>query len=116
MLSLPSPHEVFGMIKKTTIVNIRFDDDLITKLNQLVSDATFENVSSAVRELIHIGLLTLNYKQQIKDPEFVKSVDELKQNDNLFNWIETLNQNQQDALFYTLKMTRENRYEQARLR
>lgn len=104
------------MIKKSTIVQIRMDDLLITQLNKLVEDQTFSDVSKAVRELIQVGLLTLNYKQQIKDPDFVESVDKLQQNDNLFNWIETLTQSQQDALFYLLKMNKDNRYEQVRLR
>lgn len=104
------------MIKKSTIVQIRMDDLLITQLNKLVEDNTFSDVSKAIRELIQVGLLTLNYKQQIKDPDFVESVDKLQQNDNLFNWIETLTQSQQDALFYLLKMNKDNRYEQVRLR
>jgi len=57
-----------------------------------------------------------SYKTMIKDPAFLKSIEELKQTEGVFQWLETLSDQQADAIATALKMEKEKRYETKTLR
>ena len=57
-----------------------------------------------------------SYKTMIKDPAFLESIDELKQNEGLFQWTEALKDNEIDAIATALKFEKEKRYENGSFR
>lgn len=104
------------LIKKTTSITFRVEENLIDKLNSSITKNNFGTVSDALKHYIELGMLAESFKTEVQNPDFLKSIDELKQSDGLFQWVETLTENQKDALSYALKQAREVQYEQARLR
>ncbi len=96
--------------------SLRLPLDLLDKLENSVKDGKFLNVSEAIRSYIQVGIHVESYKTMIKDPEFLKSIEELKQTEGIFQWIETLNDQQMDAIATAFKMEKEKRYENKTLR
>jgi len=105
-------------MKRTVLIGLRIPLDLLEELEKTVSgpEKKFGSISEAFREYVKLGLRVESYKAVIKDPEFLKSIDYLKQNDGIFNWIETLTDQQTDAIAYALQMEKEKRNEKGNLR
>ena len=89
---------------------------MLDKLEIKVKENKFENVSEAIRSYIEVGMYIESCKTMIKDPAFLKSIEELKQTEGLFQWIETLKDNEVDAISDALKFEKEKRYENKTLR
>lgn len=103
-------------IKRSTIVNFRIENWLLDELENDVKEHKFKSVSEAIREYVQLGRLADKYKNKISNADFLKTVDELKKNDSLFEWAASLKDNELDALTYAIKMEKEGRYAQAKLR
>ena len=69
-----------------------------------------------MKSYIKVGIHVESYKTMIKDPAFLKSIEELKQTEGLFDWIETLKDNEVDAIASALQMEKEKRVENWNLR
>jgi len=63
-----------------------------------------------------VGMHVESYKTMIKDPAFLKSIEELKQTEGLFEWIETLKDNEVDAIASALKLEKDKRYDSGSFR
>lgn len=85
--------------------------DLLDSLERHVKEGKFSSVSEAIRSYIELGMHVESYKTIIKDPQFLKSIKELKQTEGVFHWTETLTDEQVDAIATALKMEKEKRYE-----
>jgi len=104
------------MIKRSLLFSFRIPIDMLDKLENKVKENKFENISEAIRSYIEVGIHVESYKSMIKDPAFLKSIDELKKTEGLFQWIETLKDNEVDAIADALKFEKEKRYENGTLR
>jgi len=91
--------------------NLRLPIELRKKLEVSVNEGKFQSISDAIRSYVQIGIHVESYKTMIKDPEFLKSIEELKKTEGIFNWIETLSEEQSDAIAMALKMEKERRTE-----
>ncbi len=91
--------------------SIRFPLELLDSLEKNVKEGKFSSVSEAIRSYIELGMHVESYKTMIKDPKFLKSIEELKKTEGIFHWIETLTDEQVDSIATALKMEKENRYE-----
>jgi len=96
--------------------SLRISLDLLEKLENSVKSGKFSSVSDAIRSYTQVGMHVESYKTMIKDPEFLKSIEELKQTEGIFQWIETLNDQQMDAIATAFTMEKEKRYENKTLR
>jgi len=93
---------------------IRTPQDLWNMLSEKVDDKTFPNISDAYRSYALLGLKIESYKAQIKDPEFLKSIEEMRQNNSIFEWLATLSESQKEGISFALQMDKESRYKQAK--
>ncbi len=96
--------------------SLRIPLDLLERLENTVKNNKFPSVSEAIRSYIAVGMHVESYKTMIKDPEFLKSIEELKQTEGIFTWIETLEDQQVDAIATALKMEKEQRFEKRNYR
>ena len=96
-------------MNRSCMFSLRLPVAFLENLEKSVKEEKFESVSQGMRYYIELGMLAESFKPSVKDPEFVKSIKELKQNDGLFDWIETLTFEQADAIASALEMTRANR-------
>ena len=98
-------------MKRTSLLSLRISLDLLDKLENTVKEGKLSNISEAIRYYVELGMYVESYKSMIKDPEFLKTIEELKQTEGVFNWLETLNDTQMDAIATAIKMEKEKRYE-----
>ena len=98
-------------MKRSCHFGLRMPMDLMDKLENKVKEKKFESVSEGIRSYVEVGMHVESYKTMIKDPAFLKSIEELKQTEGLFEWIETLKDIEVDAIASALKLEREKRCE-----
>ncbi len=103
-------------MKKSCVFNLRVSLELIDRLETEVKQEKFKSVSDAIRQYCDLGIKVESFKTSIKDPEFIKSIGELKQTDGVFQWIETLTDEQTDAIAYALQMEKEKRCSTRKIR
>jgi metal-responsive CopG/Arc/MetJ family transcriptional regulator len=88
--------------------------ELVQELDSKVEDRTFSCRAEALRAYCQLGLKAEQFKKQIKDPEFLKSIDEMKQNDGIFEWLATLTPDQENAIAFAIQMDKEQRTKQVK--
>ena len=103
-------------MKRSSLFALRMPNDMLDKLEHKIKENKFENISEAIRSYIEVGMYIESCKTMIKDPAFLKSIEELKQTEGLFQWIETLKDNEVDAIADALKFEKEKIYENKTLR
>jgi len=91
--------------------SLRIPNNLLDRLENAVKDGKFSSVAEAIRKYTEVGMHVETYKTQIKDPEFLKSIEELQKTEGVFKWTETLTDEQRDAIATALEMEKEKRYE-----
>ena len=96
--------------------SIRLPLELLDSLERNVKEGKFSSISDAIRSYIELGMYVESYKTIIKDPQFLKSIEELKQTEGVFDWIETLSDEQANAITTALKIDKEKRYENGKFR
>ncbi len=96
--------------------SLRIPLDLLDQLENKVKEGKFQSIAEAMKSYIKVGIHVESYKTMIKDPAFLKSIEELKQTEGLFDWIETLKDNEVDAIASALQMEKEKRVENWNLR
>ena len=103
-------------IKRSSMISFRIENWLLDELEEDVKQKLFPSVSDAVREYTKLGRLARKYKNKLVDPQFLKTIEDLKKNDSLFQWAAALKDNELDALIYAMKMEKEGRHAQTKLR
>ena len=99
-------------------ISLRISLDLLEKLEKTTKepDRKFTSVSEAFRSYAELGMKVESFRTLIKDPVFLKSIDELRRTDGIFQWAETLTDDQCDAIARALQMDKGRRYERQELR
>jgi len=95
---------------------LRLPLDFFDKLENAKKIGKFPSVAEALRSYAKVGMRVESFKKTIKDPEFLKSIEELKQTEGVFEWIETLSDSEEDAILQGLEMDKEKRFQNARFR
>lgn len=112
------------MVKRTTIISTRWDLIILDDIENLVKspitpDGTFKNVSEAIRECTKVGIKVHNYQEMMKDPEksdeFRKKMLDMIKNEEVFDWVATLQPDQIDGFLMALQMEKDNRYKVKKL-
>lgn len=103
-------------MRRSTIISLRVPLEFLDQMEQAVKEEKFSSVSEAIRTYAEVGIRTEKFKMTITDPEFLKSIDELKQTDGIFDWLETLSDSQADAIASALQFEKEKRLTHGRYR
>lgn len=96
----------------TVPIGLRVPLDLLQQIDKKVTERKFTNRTDAVLSYIQMGIHVESFKASIKDPEFLKHIDELKQGNQLFEWAETLKDNERDAIASALQFVKESKFSQ----
>ena len=101
-------------IKRSTMISTRWNNFILDELDEVIKSNHYSNTSEAIRELVKIGIKLYNYKEMMKDPqqseEFLRKMQNLVQNNDVFDWTNTLSDTQLDGFFMALQMEKEKRY------
>lgn len=112
------------MIKRTTSINMRCDFSLVDDVEKLVKSpqnptGAFDSVSQAIRECAKVGMKVHNYQEMMKDPEraneFREKMQLMIKNDEVFDWVATLERDQIDGFLMALQMEKDQRYRVSKL-
>ncbi len=106
------------MIKRTSMVNIRFSNEFLDEIEKEIENKEFKNVSDAIKTCSKNGLELYRYQQMMKDPkqanEFAKKMQELLIKEEQFDWCGELSETQIDGFMMMLRMEKDTRYKQMR--
>ncbi len=112
------------MVKRSVLVGTRWDLVLIDDVEKLVKThqnpgGVFKNVSHAIRECTKVGIKVHTYQEMMKDPlkadEFRAKMQEMLQNEEIIDWVQTLTPEQIDGFLMALQMQKDKRYEVQKL-
>jgi len=107
-------------VKRTTLVSTRWDLVDLDDIEKLVKSplnvkAPFSNTSQAIRECAKVGVKVHNYQEMMKDPEkadeFRKKMQEMLKNEEVLEWVNTLDNSQIDGFLMALQMKKDKRWE-----
>lgn len=94
------------------IVSIRLTLDLWNDLAKKVEEKVFPSMSEALRSYCILGLKIESFKHSIKDPEFMKSINDLKKGNAIFEWFHTLSNDEIEAMSLAAQLEKESRVKQ----
>jgi hypothetical protein len=112
------------LVKRSITISTRWELDTIEEIEKILKtpktpDGKFANVSLAIRECTKIGIKVHNYQEMMKDPEkaneFRIKMQEMVQNEEVFDWVQTLSPDQIDGFLMALQMQKDNRYKLEKL-
>ena len=83
-----------------------------TELDEIIISGEFSDLSALLRSALDDWLKLRAYRNEIKRPEFLADIESLRRNNSLFDWMQTLTQNEKDALMFALKADNVKRYSQ----
>lgn len=71
-------------------VTVRLSFQLVTELNKLVMEKKYRDRSDAITQFIRVGLKLDEIKTKSSDPNFTKYLEEMRQNDSILDWTNSL--------------------------
>jgi len=107
-------------VKRTTLISIRWLLSDLDEIEKLVSTplnplGTFDNTSLAICECAKVGVKVHNYQKMMDDPkkanEFREKMQTMLKNDEVFEWVHTLDHSQIDGFLMALQMEKDKRFE-----
>jgi Arc/MetJ-type ribon-helix-helix transcriptional regulator len=90
-------------------ISVRMPCELLEKLEEKITIKQFKDRSEAIRSYVELGLHVESYRSSIKDPEFLKSMEDLRQDDKIFEWMSSLKENELTAIKTAIELEREIR-------
>ena len=99
------------MIKKSRLINLRIEDQLLDEIEKIAIEKFDENTSEAIRYLCNLGIkLELIPKNELDKEKIEKITNEMNQkikDESIFSWIDSLEPEQQKALKNLIDMKEE---------
>ena len=90
------------MIKKSTLINLRIEDQLLDGIEKIAIAKTDGNTSEAIRYLCKIGIkFELIPKNELDKEKIEKITNEMNQkmkDESIFPWLDSLQSSQQVAI------------------
>jgi len=106
------------MIKRSTMISLRIDNQDLDDYESHIKAGEYKNVSTCIRELAKIGYKLKKYQEMMKDPmkaeEFQKKMQEVINNNQIIEYAQTLTVDQLDGFIMLCQMEKDKRYEQKR--
>ena len=89
------------MIKKSRLINLRIEDQLLDEIEKIAIEKFDENTSEAIRYLCNLGIkLELIPKNELDKEKIEEITNEMNQkikDESIFSWIDSLEPEQQKA-------------------
>ena len=90
------------MIKKSRLINLRIEDQLLDEIEKIAIEKFNENTSEAIRYLCYLGvkfeLIPKNELDKEKIEEITNEMNQKIKDESIFSWIDSLEPEQQKAL------------------
>ena len=111
-------------VKRSTLVGTRWELSVLDDIEKLVQShehpaATFHSTSEAIRECAKVGVKVHNYQEMMKDPEkaneFREKMQNFIKNEEVFDWVQTLQPEQIDGFMMALQMEKDQRFKVKKL-
>ena len=89
------------MIKKSRLINLRIEDQLLDEIEKIAIEKFNENTSEAIRYLCNLGikfeLIPKNELDKEKIEEITNEMNQKIKDESIFSWIDSLEPEQQKA-------------------
>ena len=90
------------MIKKSRLINLRIEDQLLDEIEKIAIEKFNENTSQAIRYLVNLGvkfeLIPKNELDKEKIEEITNEMNQKIKDESIFSWIDSLEPEQQKAI------------------
>ena len=90
------------MIKKSRLINLRIEDQLLNEIEKIAIKKFDDNTSEAIRYLVNLGvkfeLIPKNELDKEKIEEITNEMNQKMKDGTIFSWIDSLEAGQQKAL------------------
>ena len=90
------------MIKKSRLINLRIEDQLLDEIEKIAIEKFNENTSEALRYLVNLGIkfesIPKNELNKEKIEEKIKEMNQKIKDETIFSWIDSLEPEQQKAI------------------
>jgi len=100
-------------IKPTHLLSLRLPIKELEKYLKLVEEKKFSSVSEAIRECGSRGILLLDYKDTLDDPqkskEFFEKLDAQMNEKKIFDWLSNLSSTQFEGLAGAIEIVKSKR-------
>ena len=99
------------MIKKSRLINLRIEDQLLDEIEKIGTEKFNENTSEAIRYLCNLGikfeLIPKNELDKEKIEEITNEMNQKMKDESIFPWLDSLQPNQQKAIKNWIDMKEE---------
>ena len=99
------------MIKKSRLINLRIEDQLLDEIEKIAIEKFNENTSEAIRYLVNLGvkfeLIPKNELDKEKIEEITNEMNQKMKNESIFPWLDSLQPSQQKAVKNWIDMKEE---------
>ena len=90
------------MIKKSRLINLRIEDQLLDEIEKIAIGKFNDNTSEAIRYLVNLGvkfeLIPKNELDKEKIEEITNEMNQKIKDETIFAWIDSLEPEQQKAV------------------
>ena len=90
------------MIKKSRLINLRIEDQLLEEIEKIAIEKFNENTSQAIRYLVNLGvkfeLIPKNELDNEKIEEITNEMNQKMKDESIFPWLDSLQPSQQKAV------------------
>ena len=90
------------MIKKSRLINLRIEDQLLDEIEKIATEKFNGNTSQAIRYLVNLGvkfeLIPKNELDKEKIEEITNEMNQKIKDESIFSWIDSLEPEQQKAI------------------
>ena len=99
------------MIKKSRLINLRIEDQLLEEIEKIAIEKFNENTSQAIRYLVNLGvkfeLIPKNELDKEKIEEITNEMNQKMKDESIFPWLDSLQPSQQKAIKNWIDMKEE---------
>ena len=99
------------MIKKSRLINLRIEDQLLNEIEKIAIKKFDDNTSEAIRYLVNLGvkfeLIPKNELDKEKIEEITNEMNQKIKDETIFAWIDSLEPEQQKAVKNWITMKEE---------
>jgi len=99
------------MIKKSRLINLRIEDQLLDEIEKIAIEKFNENTSQAIRYLVNLGvkfeLIPKNEWDEEKIEEITNEMNQKMKDESIFPWLDSLEAGQQKAIKSWIDMKEE---------
>lgn len=89
---------------------IFFDDIVLRQFEEKMREKGMSSLSETIRMYSELGLFIDNIKHEVKNPEFLRQLEEIMNENKIFEWTSSMTDDQLNAIKMAVELEREQRY------